>query len=177
MDTERESQYVSASPHFNFTVSASLARMMGGAAVPAAATTVTLMTAGAVTTPPTLAGEETEGPMEASPGDAAAVEMISWTWRGIAVTAAAPGAGETITMTASCERPWSERRWANSRGHAAGSVWTARATAQTEGGRHRFPRTRPLGTPVAVMTFHHRLLRRTVRMKVSHLQRKVTFAR
>lgn len=179
---QKQSQYVPVSPQFQFLLFlVSLARMMGGAVVPAAATIATLMTAGAATTPPMLVGEETEGPTVASQGDAAAAVTIWWTLRRIAGLAAAPGAGEMIMTTASCEKPWRGRRWASSRGHAAGNDWTARATARIGGGRHvdphHFLRTRPLGIPVAVMTTHLRRLHRTVIMKVCHLQRKVTSAR
>lgn len=167
-------------------LSVSSARMMVGAVAPAAATTATMTTAGGATIPRKIGGEEAEGPPVASKGDAATAGMIWWIWREIAGMAAAaaavtPGAGGMITMTASCEKPWRGRRWASSRGHAAGTDWTARATAQIGGGRHVGPhhslRCHPLDTPVAEMTTHLLCLHRTVTMKVSHLQRKVTSAR
>lgn len=170
-------------PRFKSFLLFSVAPMTSGAVTPAVATIATRTTAGAATTRPIADGEvKTEGPTAACRGAAAAAVMTWWTWRGTAGwEAEGPGAGDTTTMTASCEKPWRGRRWASSRGRAAGSGWTARATVRTGWGApadpRRFLRTRLLGTRGDAMTFP--LLRppRTVTLKVGPLQRKATCER
>lgn len=155
----------------------SLVRMTSGAAVPAVDTGVTSMTADGTITPPRIARGDRE--QEAPQWDAAAAEMIWWSKSGIAGRAGLPGEGKTIMMTASYGRPWRGRRWVSSRGHVAGSTWTARVTARIGGehlaGPHHFLWTRPLDTLVTMMTsqIHHR----TVIMKAFHHPRKAIFAR
>lgn len=161
--------------------SVSLVRMMSGAAAPAVVTAVTSTTAGDVTTPRTTVGEVRVGPTEPSQGNAAAVVMTWWNWIVARVPVPVPGTGEMTTMTASCERPWRGRSWVSSRGRAAESAWTARATAWIGAVQLVVPLpflwTRPLDILVAMTTSHLLYHRRTVMMKVCHPQRKATSAR